>query len=78
MGGYIGYATLYTPPRMHAQEHPWHAAVVKGKAAQIDVWAGAGQGEGWDEGKWGRQVSLLMGDGFYHRCVLSLLFETQP
>lgn len=49
------------------QEHPWHAAVVKGKNAAIDVWAGAGQGEAWDEEKWGRQVSLLMGDGFFHR-----------
>lgn len=49
------------------QEHPWHAAVVRGKGAGVDVWAGAGQGEGWDEGKWGSQVSVLMGDGFYHR-----------
>lgn len=53
------------------QEHPWHAAVVRARAAGagIDVWGGAGQGEGWDEGRWSSQVACLVGDGFYHRYV---------
>lgn len=62
----------YRFPATRKQEHPWHAAVIRGKTHGVDVWAGAGQGEGWDEGKWGGQVALLMGDGFYHRCVAAL------